>query len=333
MSRRKEILTAVGTLGCAAGIGFVMQSSDAAEKRYGSEMANKVPAEQVMPVEGVKSSGALLNVQEIKLTSGELESPVTVPQPEAEVITVAAPQSVLEQPSVPEAALTPACEISAQARPIAAAMVKLSLDAACLPNERVTVHHNGMIFTQTTSDSGTVELTVPALSEDAVFILAFSNGDGAVAQTRVEELAEYNRVVLQWKGDTGFQIHAREFGADYGEAGHIWSDAPGEMSNAVVGQGGFLTRHGDASVPEALMAEVYSFPASASVRGGDVALSVEAEVSAGNCGLEIEAQSLEIIAGGQIRTRNLTLAVPDCDSTGDFLVLNNLLEDLKVASN
>ena len=66
---------------------------------------------------------------------------------------------------------------------------------------------------------------------------------------------------------------------------------------------------------------------------GDVALSVEAEVSEANCGLEIEAQALELRGSGQVKTQNLTLAVPDCDAVGSFLVLNNLLQDLKVAQN
>jgi hypothetical protein len=62
-------------------------------------------------------------------------------------------------------------------------------------------------------------------------------------------------------------------------------------------------------------------------------LSVEAEVSELNCGQEIEAQSLQVGSDGKLKTRNLTLAVPDCDAIGNFLVLNNLLEDLKVARN
>ena len=52
---------------------------------------------------------------------------------------------------------------------MAAAMVKLKLDAACLPNERLTVHHNGMIFTEATDDKGQLNVTVPALAEEAVF--------------------------------------------------------------------------------------------------------------------------------------------------------------------
>ena len=51
-----------------------------------------------------------------------------------------------------------------------------------------------------------------------------------------------------------------------------------------------------------------------------------------NCGLEIEAQALETKTEGGIKTKNLTLPVPDCDAVGSFLVLNNLLEDLKVAA-
>ena len=62
------------------------------------------------------------------------------------------------------------------------------------------------------------------------------------------------------------------------------------------------------------------------------ALSVETEVSQANCGLEIEAQSLEVGTQGTVKTQNLTLAVPECDAIGDFLVLNNLLQDLKVAA-
>jgi hypothetical protein len=320
MKRTKEILTAVGTLACAVGIGFVMQHSEVAEQRYG---ASGLP---------VADNGALLEVEGITLTSAEFDSEIALPETDAQVVKASAPQSL---PPAPEShsAVAPACEITAEARPVAAAMVKLALDANCLPNERLTVHHNGMIFTETTDDQGQLDVTVPALAQEAVFILAFSNGDGAVAQTSVPELSDYNRVVLQWKGEAGFEIHAREFGADYGDKGHVWSGAPRDMAAAVTGEGGFITRNGNTEAAEPLMAEVYSFPAAASTHGGTVAMSVEAEVSEANCGLEIEAQALELRDSDKIETQNLTLAVPECDAVGNFLVLNNLLQDLKVAQN
>lgn len=330
MAHTKEILTGVGALACAIGIGFVMQSSDTATQRYGAN-ERQIDMEPVVPS---VSTNALLDVQEITLTSAEYDSPIALPTTDVAVIKASAPASILDTPILPEINLKPipACVVNANVRAVAAAMVDLSMDAPCLPNERVTVHHNGMIFTETTSATGTISLTLPALSQDAVFILAFSNGEGAVAQTRVEDINDYNRAVLQWKGDTGFQIHAREFGAAYGEAGHLWLGAPGSMADVVLGNSGMLTRHGDTLAADPLLAEVYTFPKVATVRAGNIALTVETAVSDLNCGIEIEAQSLEILAGGGVKTRNLTLPVPDCEAKGSFLVLNNLLENLKVAA-
>ena len=115
-----------------------------------------------------------------------------------------------------------------------------------------------MIFTQTTSAKGELDITVPALARDAVFILAFSSGDGAVAQTTVEDLEDFNRVVVQWRGDMGFQIHAREFGAAYGSEGHVWSGAPRDLTAAITGAGGYMTMNGDTRAADPLLAEVYT---------------------------------------------------------------------------
>ena len=164
-------------------------------------------------------------------------------------------------------------------------------------------------------------------------MVAFTNGEGAVAQATVDELADYERVALQWKGDTGFELHAREFGATYGSEGHVWSGAARDMSFAVTGQGGYISRLGDVNVPDGLLAEVYTFPTNTKQSEGKVDLSVETEVASNNCGLEIEAQTLQTHSGRDITSRDLTLSVPDCEATGNFLVLNNLFEDLKVASN
>ena len=331
MVRTKEILTAVGALGCAIGIGFVMQNSENAKARYGGKAeASEAPAEMLV-FEGASAANALLDVQEITLTSAEFDTDIELPEPEAEVIAVSTPPSALPVPKKPVTATVPGCEIVAEARPVAGAMVELTMQADCMPNERVTVHHNGMIFTETTSGAGAVNLRVPALAQDAVFILAFTSGEGAVAQTKVEELADYDRSVLQWKGNTGFEIHAREFGADYGSEGHIWDGSPGMIADAVSGASGVLTSHGDLESAEPLLAEVYSFPKGYVGNGGIISLSVEAEVTAANCGLEIEAQSLEVQPDGTIKTQNLILPVPECDAEGSFLVLNNLLQDLKVA--
>ncbi|MEX0371206.1 MAG: hypothetical protein AB3N09_11280, partial [Tateyamaria sp.] len=337
----KEIATAVGTLAIAVGIGFVMQSGETAKERYGKS-ARPVSPVAPEPTESLQNESAnadiLLEVQEIELTSATDSTSISKPAMDATVQRVAAPATADIEPDLdllPQAELPQAqgCEISAEAAPLPAAMVQLTLSAPCAPNERLTVHHNGMMFTETTDANGQIDVTVPALTEQAVFIMAFSNGDGAVAQSTVSDLTQYDRTALQWRGSAGFQLHAREFGADYGEDGHVWSGVPQKSAGMTAGENGMILRLGDTLAAEPLMAEVYTFPTGMAVSSGTIDLSVEAEVTMNNCGLEVEAQSLEMMAGGQMKTQDLTLAVPGCDAVGSFLVLNNLVSDLKVASN
>jgi hypothetical protein len=224
------------------------------------------------------------------------------------------------------------CDLAMRADTVAGAMVDLTLSAPCNASERVTIHHQGLMFTEVVQPDGTLKLTVPALNERAMFIASFASGAGTTASTEVGALPFYDRVVLQWKGKAGLQLHAREFDADYFTEGHIWAAAAGDLGRAARGEGGFMTRLGQENTPEALVAEIYSFPTGTAKQSGAVKLTVEAEVTAMNCADTVAAQTLELPADGQLRVRDLALEIPGCDSTGDFLVLKNLVQDLKVAA-
>lgn len=344
MSYKKEIMTGVATLAIAVGVGFIMQRTDAADQRYGqasiavpisSSSAASAPDETAAPTEP-------LDVQGIELTSASQVDPVAAPSasiaraPDTDpaITRVAAAPDTLLSPPVEEALPSkPDCDVQASARAIPGAMVSLELEAPCAINERVTVHHNGLMFSYATNDTGGLRVLAPAMSEQAVFIFALPNGDGAVAQINVPDIDGYARIALQWRGQAGFQLHAREFGANYGETGHIWSETEANLSGLQSGQNGFLMRVGNEAMADPLVAEIYSFASAKATRTGLIDVSVEAEVTAVNCGKRIEAQSFEIGAGGSIKTHDLTLHVPGCDAIGDFLVLNNLIPDMTVAAN
>ena len=225
------------------------------------------------------------------------------------------------------------CEMEMTALSDPAAVVTLDLDAPCMANERFTLHHNGMMITGVTDEAGTWQADIPALSEQALFIVAFANGEGTIANADVAALSQYDRYVVQWKGYSGMQIHALEYGADYGQAGHVWHDTSRGSDVALRGEGGFLMRLGETGMDDALRAEVYSFPSGNAQRDGDVKISLETEITQANCGRDVEAQALIKTADGMIGARDLNLAVPDCNAVGDFLVLKNLYEDLRIARN
>ncbi|CUH64905.1 hypothetical protein TG4357_01567 [Thalassovita gelatinovora] len=321
MANLNRIVMGVASVTAALAIGYVMQNGSNSQR-------------QTAVIEPQR-----LALDDITLTVApptEEEAPAIFPdRPEPIRHAAATPQLDVE-PIVDIPVLgVPAtvCDPVMTVTPMPAAMVELEL-VACLPDQRVSIHHNGMMFSDVTDDQGGLTVQVPALSQIAVFIADFGNGDGAVAHTTVPDLADFERAVLQWRGAEGLHIHAMEYGAEFGQEGHIWADAPGNADQALAGQGGFLTELGNRQGPDDYRAEIYTFPSGHAARDGDIAFSVDVEVTADNCDREIGAESLQLNSDGSpLQVRELVLSMPQCDAQGGFLVLKNLLQDLNIAAN
>ena len=358
MSRARQLFMAGGTFSVALGIGFVMQNGDALAGRFAEEpqaaVALTQPLIAVMPqvplgrlpagAVGMESTTLVLVADPVTLPENSVQTAAILPT------DTDAPSFALEQlelaavdtsdtltdalpvpPAEPTVAQT-ACDADLTATAGPAAMVDLSLIAPCSPDAAVVIHHQGMMFTIITDDTGAARVTVPALAAGAVFVAELGNGRGAAASVIVPDLAGFNRSVLQWQGQGGMELHALEFGASYDDAGHVWSGAARDAMVAVSGTGGFMTRLGDDRAENAQIAEIYTFPATASARHGTVDLSVEAEVTAANCGRGVAAQSIQIIPGSPAAVMDLTMTMPDCDAVGEYLVLDAMLQDLTIAA-
>lgn len=322
MLNKKQIVTASATLGIALATGFVMQNGDAVASRFGDAPA---PQAEPIPEAVTVAQGSIIPTLTVDPASeAPSDTPVEMAALEQD------PPTVMTDADPVQA--TPICETTMQGEPIAAAMVRLELAADCHPNARVTIHHEGMMFTASTDDTGGLSIDVPALNADAIFIAAFDNNEGAMSQIDVPSVEFYDRVVLQWRGQNALQLHALEFGATYGDAGHVWAASARDPGVAATGQGGFITTLGAGTDETALLAEVYSFPSGLMTEVGKVALSVEAEVTAQNCARDIEAQSIQISPEGTPSVVDLVLSVPDCDAVGDFLIVNSMVQDVTLAS-
>lgn len=312
------------TFSCAVSIGFLMQFS---EPGY----AGHSPIDVDNLSKNVSADGSQISKTSLPSLPKELDEAATLPS-QAVVLVVSrdAPIGLL-----PQEEISPnlGCEISLNAEPVAGAFVKLDVQAPCMAGERLTVRHSDMLFTDILGEDGNLSLEVPALAEQALFVVAFANGDGAVARTDVSSLAFYDRVAVQWSGEAGIELHALEFGANYGEAGHVWRESARDVLYVASGEGGYLTRLGNDALKDGKFAEIYTFPSMTSEQIGTIALSLEAEVGASNCNRSVDAQSIEVRRGKPSRVQNLYLNIPNCDAAGEFLVLKNLLEDLKIARN
>ncbi|WP_420585585.1 hypothetical protein [Ruegeria sp.] len=301
----KNYVTTGGTAFCALAIGYLMQNGTPAPD--GAQAPERVAAEHASVVPGLEG---------IVLTSSP-SAFTTNPTPNRVQRTL--------QPSRSAPTDHADCSISARATAVTGAAARLTVKAPCHGNERIEVHHSGLTVTQQTDSNGRLDLTIPALSEYAIFLISLEDQKGTVATTHIPDIAHYNRVALQWQGDTDLQIHALEFGANYGGTGHVSADPETQGLGTVVNLG-------QTGLSDAGNIEIYSFPATQSPQTGTIELTVEAEVTASNCGRDLNVQSLELRGDRQLRSSDLTLSFPDCSKTGEFLVLNNLFQDLTIAA-
>lgn len=213
------------------------------------------------------------------------------------------------------------------------AMVALDIMDPCQPYSRVVIEHSGLNLTGRTDVMGLLTMDVPVFENPAFFTVRMPDGASESSLAIVPDLDSYYRVGLQWNEDRALELHAMEFGATYGDPGHIWLNHAGNVDRAVSGEGGFVMQVGSADVDNPMLAQIYSFPRDALDGAGNVRMSIEAPVTETNCGQDTLARTLELDEDGRVAVIELTFTLPGCDAVGDYLVLQNLLHDLRVASN
>ncbi len=321
MKVKTNYIYACASFCTAAAIGLVMQNGDARASDQSTgviELASAVVTNPARPTRILPF--APKDTQETSLKS------LTVFDTAGRVQDTLVPNPLAGDTVYNEYGL--GCDTTLEAQVGAAAMVTLRLNATCHGEQQFILRHQDLTLSFATSDQGLFEIDIPAMAPHAEFEVEFVDGTRAKTIAHVPDQREFERAALVWQGNSGLQIHALEFGADYGEAGHVWFAEPRSSEFGVSARGGYLTTLGDQTGPEAWHAEVYSFPASESPQTGTIRLSIEAEVTGMNCGKQVSARSMQ---NGAPATA-LRLEMPECSVIGDFLVLKNLLQDLKIAA-
>lgn len=230
-------------------------------------------------------------------------------------------------PSMPAIAAdqTESCPITLDLLEDDNAMIGVTLLAPCLPDTDVLISHAGLVFSAKTMASGSMFLSLPALTEDAKVAVKFSSGETAEASISIPEIKSIRRFGVQWPESDGFSLHAYEGKAGFDDPGHIWAENPATPRPAEVQDTGYLTLLGDSSTKLPMLAQVYTYPPQTKSE-----IIVEAAVTENNCGFDLMGDAISSVAGTVEKTE-ITVAMPDCSAIGDYVQLPDLAPDLKLA--
>lgn len=205
------------------------------------------------------------------------------------------------------------------------AMIGMTLMAPCLPDADVLISHAGLVFSAKTMASGSLFLTLPALTEEAKVAVKFSSGEMAESSISIPEIKSMRRFAVQWPDSDGFSLHAYEGKAGFDDPGHIWAKNLATPRPAEVQETGYLTLLGDPSTELPMLAQVYTYPSQTKSE-----IVVEAAVTQNNCGFDLMGDAISSVAG-KVEKTEITVAMPDCAAIGDYVQLPDLATDLKLA--
>ncbi|MFM7444918.1 MAG: hypothetical protein ACKO2N_13605 [Tabrizicola sp.] len=259
----------------------------------------------------------------VALPEGDVPKTVAPIEPSTAVAKINLPTEPPKVEEAPALAVSDDCKIDLGLSAGTQAMISVTLTAPCRAGERVVLRHAGLAIAEVVAKDGTLILDLPALSAEGEVSVLFPDAETAVGKVAIPDLASVKRFGVQWMADDAFQLHILEAGADYGQPGDVWTDAP------VSPNGGYLVALGNPELTLPMMANVYTWPADSSI-AADVML--EAEVTEKTCGRELLGEALALEAGS-VDITELTLAMPGCDALGDILVLKNPGQDVTLSAS
>jgi hypothetical protein len=208
-----------------------------------------------------------------------------------------------------------ACSADLSSKTIADGMVRLTLNAACLPNARVEIRHGKLKVTARADHTGKLSLDIPAFEENARFQIILADGTRLNTTARVPELANIDRVAILWRGDFQADLLALEFGASIANTGD-----------------GFLTRLGDSGFTKANMAQIYSLPVTNNTKSGVIDFQVTARPLGASCDQNRIIQSLRSRGGRLVGASGVEFKLPACGNSPQSIVLKNVVRDLIIAT-
>jgi hypothetical protein len=195
----------------------------------------------------------------------------------------------------------------------AGAMVDIALRAPCHAGERIVIRHSGISFTSQMGLDGRLSLSLPALETEALVAAYFEGSAVALATVVVPDVAERSRFAFQAPFPVMFELRAEE-----GDTIHVG----GFGASGLTASGQIVTLGSDA-VAQPLLAQVYTFPG---IDLGSSKLSVEVRITDQTCSRSFVAET-RISQGGAVTAQTLPFAVPICGTSGDILLLKNLVPD------
>lgn len=230
----------------------------------------------------VQSALAAARVGVLKICLGL--SAVLVPMVPAEARQLAQNSRAFASPALPSATLAreKACdEPRVQLMPERGGRTRIAIDTACRAQQFVVLEYAGVVFIRLLDANGSDLFVLDCFAGEVETIaIKFEDNTKIVRQPVAADMRDVSKVAIVWSDGVDLDLHAFEYAAEFGGAGHVWSGEPGTQEEASAralrdGRGqGFISTSGAGS-EIGMNFEVYTFMHRPGQTTGAVKLAVD----------------------------------------------------------
>lgn len=252
------------------------------------------------------------------------------PQPQGRPQTVPAAQQPAAQCDTP-AVLTVDVRLGA--------LTGVSVQSPCDALDVAVVRYDDLEFAFALDAAGAGSILVPGFQPATSAELWLPSGNGSVFDLAFEGTENMERVGVVWDAPVQLDLHAFEFGADIGSAGHVRPDRPGSFELVQWKGGGYLSTWRSVQ-GRGQNVSVYTYWRRPGGRSGIVDLSLDfasrqAEGAPETCGGGALAQPdfkvIRMLGGRSQRPERRRIAALDCTAVaGSDRFIRDALDDIVV---
>ncbi len=220
----------------------------------------------------------------------------------------------------------PCKDVVTNSKVLPGATVEIAVTSQCLAGKKVTLNYGKHVFVHAIPANGEARLNLDLFEGAQPAALVLPDGQRVAIDTSGADLSQVSKVAVIWSAPVNLDLHALEYLAVRGGAGHVWSGSPSnrEQAGAASREGaqgrGFMSRVDDGS-GDGVKAEVYTFWHKPGQRSGAVTLFID-NASRGDtptgdhCGngalARVEAMVVRMRPGGKVENELVRLGPAVC---------------------
>ena len=185
--------------------------------------AGSQPVDRREPAQRSSSPPLFVDARDPRATADASQPAATAVAPTRLAVAASAPRDPVA--TAPTASPCEPAKIASE--PLDGGRMLVRVGTPCRAEQSIRFGYGGASVVRKLDGAGRLELTLDLFAGTASPIeIVFEDGTSRELPARASDLDKLEKIALIWRAPVDLDLHAFEYGATFGQPGHVWAEAP-----------------------------------------------------------------------------------------------------------